>query len=313
MNILIIGCGSIGCRHLEAILKYKASKINIHVVEPNKEIIESVKKIPNEYNYKITFVQLNESVKNPFLTIIATPSNIRFKILQELEFHNIQTKHLILEKFLFNKSSDYKYAQSIISNICQNKTYVNCPWRVYSGVKKLKQFLKKKYNSIERFKFFVSGKNWNMASNSIHFLDMCNFFFPLMDFNTFSVTDDIGETESKHGGYNEIYGKITFFDAISKSQINFESTLCASKNIEIFIKIFIDDDTFFLIDLSKDSIYLNDDFLFKLGLQYQSNLTNQYLHSLVNNKDIGLIDFDTSCKLHLKFLSIPGINNLQIT
>ena len=49
VNICLIGCGRVGRRHLEAMLKVK-HEVNIEVVEPNTESINSTKELLPDFN-----------------------------------------------------------------------------------------------------------------------------------------------------------------------------------------------------------------------------------------------------------------------
>ena len=164
MNILIIGCGSIGIRHLEAILKLKEEK-TIYVLENN---LDQQRIISTKFNSQnvILIKDLDRIPKDFFLIIISTPSNARYSQLEDIHSKGITSKTIILEKFLFDQIEQYRPAKQILQSI-SNNAYVNCPWRSYDGIRLLKnQISNLKFNNIQ---FNVTGCNWNMASNAIHF------------------------------------------------------------------------------------------------------------------------------------------------
>jgi len=110
-RICIIGAGNIGSRHLQG-LKKITSPLSITVFDPSAESLSTARQrydqIPSSLNHEINFLQTMEDLpKNIDLAIIATSSNVRRKVTEEL-LKNSTVKYLILEKILFQKAQDYK-------------------------------------------------------------------------------------------------------------------------------------------------------------------------------------------------------------
>ena len=117
MNISIIGCGQIGFRHFQSILELKNNH-HIFLIDKSlssinkcKEYFESNKKRKKIVSFHTDIESITEKLE---IVIIATNSfQRREEIEKVLKLHN--PKHIILEKFLFPKLSDYKYCDNLFS------------------------------------------------------------------------------------------------------------------------------------------------------------------------------------------------------
>ena len=173
-NILIIGCGQLGSRHLQACLVSQYS-LNISIVEPSLSSAELARQRMREINIGNSLSEVNffysllELKDLRFdITIIATNSDIRIQILNNLSTE-IKTRFLILEKVVFQSNAHFKEASSYIEDLgC--KTFMNCPRRIDPMFKEIKEKL-----GANPFQLDITGKNWDLACNAIHFIDL--FFY----------------------------------------------------------------------------------------------------------------------------------------
>lgn len=169
INFLIVGLGNIGIRHFESLIN-KKNNYTFYLVDPNIKIIK--KKISNYiHSSKINFFEsLNISRTSFDYIIVSTNSDIRKKILMEL-IKNFKFKFLLLEKIAFNHLKEYSNILKIIKkhdadfHINYVRNYMKC----YLDLKN--QINQKKTINLE-----VYGKNWNLASNTFHFLSLFSFF-----------------------------------------------------------------------------------------------------------------------------------------
>ena len=102
-NILIVGLGSMGHSHLLSFLKHK-KKYNFEICDKN---------FKKKFYSEIYFSTKLPKRKKYDLVIIATNSKERFKVAKKIMNFN-KVKSLILEKFLFNKLSEYSSFEKII-------------------------------------------------------------------------------------------------------------------------------------------------------------------------------------------------------
>ena len=111
-NIFVIGSGNIGSRHVQSLASL-AYKLNIFVIDPNKENLEKTKSLffnqefANRDNINIFFNQTIKRIQdNIDLAFISTNSDVRRKVIQELISKN-NVKNIILEKVAFQSINDF--------------------------------------------------------------------------------------------------------------------------------------------------------------------------------------------------------------
>ena len=165
LNILIVGCGNIGKRHLFSLNNSK-HKINIKVLEKDIKKIKLFKKINKGFTGYIK--NYSEIDRNTALLLICTKAYKREKIIKSvLKYCN--PKFMILEKIPFQKMTAYRE----ILNLCKKrkiKTWVNFPFRYQSYYKFLKKII------FKNNKFFsmivLLSKSDDLFSSGIHFFDL---------------------------------------------------------------------------------------------------------------------------------------------
>ncbi len=300
MNISIIGCGQIGFRHFQSILELKNNH-HIFLIDKSlssinkcKEYFESIKKRKKIVSFHTDIESITEKLE---IVIIATNSfQRREEIEKVLKLHN--PKHIILEKFLFPKLSDYKYCDDLFDSHVA-KVWVN-QWMGFE-FKELKNFI----NPSKNISFNVKGNNWGLCCNSVHYID---WFHSIIDREEiFLDTIDLEKKIycSKRANYYEIFGKYKI-----KSNSGHTLTLECNKNADlndlsrkIFIEISNSDNSIFT-ELLEDSLICNienDDEVSQLELpvRFQSKRTSEVIQSLIDSDHCNLIEYRISSGHHL--------------
>jgi len=174
IKIVIVGCGNIGFRYLQALAQTKLY-LDIIVVEPN---LENQARIKQEWkNYKNIekkkiikiFTNLDNHIKDVHLAIISTSSVNRLKTVKHL-IKKTNPKYLILEKLLTQSIEDLDELSKIASE-CK-KIWVSKPRRSMKWFKEIK-------NEIFKFtplRVYLRGGYWELASCAIHYIDLINFW-----------------------------------------------------------------------------------------------------------------------------------------
>ena len=228
IKILLIGCGNIGFRHLEGLLKTNLD-LDIYIIEKSKvKILEQSKKIKNK-NFKnktVTFSNnfLLKNIKFD-LVICATTSFERYELLRKLIL-KFKFSKIIIEKLAFQNILDFNKSIKLFK---KNKVYcwVNCPRREQEIYKIIQRENKKN----EVLSIEVSGNKWNLASNSIHFFDLFYFFNKsLINFN--QIEENLKIIPSKHHKFLELTGK---FKISNENYFIFLND--QKKNRDIIVKI----------------------------------------------------------------------------
>lgn len=198
---ILIGCGNIGFRHLQALCAMAmASETDLTIVEPN---LQNRSRITDELaranvgQYRVQ-LSLPEAPSEFDLVIIATNADVRAQV-----FHDLADRHLfkaiIFEKVLFQRISDIDAVSARLRGVA---AYVNCGRRGFPGYQMLRERL------VGPLDFVVEGTQFALASNAIHFLDIAAYL------NNSPLTSlDAGELDkeavaSKRSGNIEIYGTL---------------------------------------------------------------------------------------------------------
>ena len=175
-NIFIIGSGKIGSRHVQS-LAYSLSKINVYVIDTNKENLDKAKnlffktKTESKKNINITFDQRITKIDNLIdIAIISTNSDVRKKVIEELVSLN-NVKNIILEKVAFQNMKDFDFIINLL-NKKKIKSFINFPRRAFQSY----QNLRKKIINEKQIYISNIGTNWNLSSNSLHMLDLLTYF-----------------------------------------------------------------------------------------------------------------------------------------
>ncbi len=208
---MVIGCGGIGSRHLQALGKIDIP-IRLWVIDPNENSLLNAKDLfnKNNPNPNITSIEFLKKfpkhIKNIDLCIIATSSNVRLSVLKELVSHFL-IKYIIFEKILF-QSKDQLYEAKNIIHQNKIKSWVNCFRREDEYWKNIKNIFKKTSNT----KIIYRKSGCNICTNSIHILDLAAWIFcdKIKKIDYSNLDDEI--YNSKRSGFIELSGllKIEF-------------------------------------------------------------------------------------------------------
>jgi len=299
-NVAIIGAGELGSRHLQA-LALLEEKLSIYVIDPieaslerSKNRFEEVDHLGNKQLHLATSVKSLPSTIE--FAVIATNSLQRLAVLKEL-LSISDVKYLILEKFLFPKLEEYDEAVKLISEKNVD-AYVNCARRAWPIYKEIKRSL----NDDAEISVTVTGANWNMASNSIHFLDL---LFYLSNENEINI-DTAGLNQqllaNKRMGYIEFSGKMSGVTP-SGNQLCLTSFAIDPTPIELLIK---SNNRKFRVDESTgvfwefDSKGNENKKSFKV--YRQSELTHTMYEQLIETNTCDLVSFRQSVYHHITLL-----------
>lgn len=170
-KIVLVGCGLIGSYHLQGIVS-TGKAIKVDIVEINRDAIKKAKEriLPFMHkNIKIEFFEdLSLCDKNPDLTIVATHSTDRVKIINKLL--SIGYRYFLLEKMVCQSKSEY---DSLIENFAKYgaKGWVNTIRRYNKFYRDAEQFFKK-----DKIVMNAIAENLGLSSNAIHYLDLFKMF-----------------------------------------------------------------------------------------------------------------------------------------
>ena len=208
-NIVISGCGNIGSRLLQSVSNIDDAAIgtlDIYGVDPFQSSLDLSTERFHQENKGEHHLHMSTNAANlPIqaeLLIVSVDAANRLAALRAVLEH-CTPKAIILEKILFNKFEDFKTVQTILEEL-NIPCWVNCSRNVWPGYQSLKETLKGK--TIKSFT--VSGSDWGLGCNAIHFIAALEFLAGeavtdmAMDKETAVIRD------SKRAGYKEVTGTL---------------------------------------------------------------------------------------------------------
>lgn len=285
INILIIGCGNLGKRYIQSIDTHmKSYNINLLLVDPYTDF--TLIKLTNHKSTSfkdITNIPTQTSID---LAIVTTCADIRYKITKSL-IDLFTIKYLILEKVLFQKEKHYHDMLKIFkeNNI---KVWVNTPRRTYDFYKNLKQQLNGDKITME-----VTGANWGMACNSIHFIDL--FCYLNDDYNIDFTPTTLQLLPCKRPGFSELVGKY-------KNKNNTLSISC-NQSTNFSLKKIIKSPKFTIsIDNIGGTLHTTTGTTFKTP--YLSNHIYKFIKQIIDTNDCDLAKYENSMKIHIPMINL---------
>ncbi len=206
LRIALIGCGKIGSRHLQSLIKLNI-ETEIYLVDPKKESINvSLNYVENDLNdnknINIKACSVVEEIPDGIdFAIISTDSKPRFNILENLIKKRLP-KYLILEKLLFTKDKEFSEALELVQQ-ADIKVWVNQWMSAEPAFRDLCSY----FNTSDVINLSVKGDNWGLCCNSVHYLELFDF---LCDKSELNIQEYDFEKVffSKRQGYLEINGRI---------------------------------------------------------------------------------------------------------
>jgi len=302
-NILLIGAGQLGSRHLQA-LSLIDREAAVDVVDPNLSSLETAKKRflevskgtkIREVNY---YSSLNDIPDTIDAAIVASNSNVRRKIIEDLlAAKNVRA--LILEKFLFQREEDFSAVHSLLTkkNV---SAWVNCPRRMWP----LYQNIKRELQGEKPIEFMVTGTSWALGSNAVHMIDLFSFLCNSTDYQI-SFTDlDKTITQSKRSGYIEFTGRLS---GEFSNHVRFSIASYNGSGINLVIHL-RSEKTDFIIKESEGKILTgkgNEGWKWKeeqFTVLFQSQLTHHAVENIIDTGSCDLTPYEESQKLHLPLL-----------
>lgn len=205
-TVAVIGCGNIGSRCLQAIAGL-GPNVTAYAVEPFEAAIAIARKRYEEVASKesppISYLsEIKELPREINLALIATCADIRLSVASALLDH-ASVQHLILEKFLFQRFSEYQEMAHLIDTNAVSCS-VNLVRRSWPGYQSLRNL----FVDGEPVEMHVTGKDFRLASNAIHLLDLYAYISG-QHVDALDGSGLTGSSASSHRqDYREVYGTL---------------------------------------------------------------------------------------------------------
>jgi predicted dehydrogenase len=298
-KILLVGCGNIGSRHLQGLIKLQ-NTIEVNVVEPDDNAqkiaktriheIKNIKKFP-----KITwFKNINELKQKSDLVIIATHSKGRLDLISTLLDQG--NKRFLLEKMVCQSKSEYL---KILEKMEKSKanSWVNTPRRYFKSYQKIKKLF-----ADPNLILTVDAGNLGLGSNAIHILDLFSWFID--DYHLTLNGDSMNKKIllNKRGkDFVEFSGTLTgksktcaFVSITFHSNQNIPFTLMlVRKNMKLILN---ETDSKIMLYTGKEKLYFETDFV--------STITNKITNDILKKNSCLLPTLENSFITHTELFRI---------
>lgn len=306
-KITLVGCGNIGSRHLQALIKLH-DKIIINVVEPRSEAQKIAKNIihkekiknPPTINWFQNIFQINQKSD---LVIIATNSKGRYDLITKLLEQG--NKRFLIEKMVCQSKSEYVKLISKMKKY-KAKSWVNTPRRYFESYQKIKKLL-----GNDNLVLNADAGNLGLGSNTIHILDLFSWFTG--DYDITLNGDYLGNKilPNKRGkDFVEFSGTIigkskkgNFFSITFHPCTDIPFTLMfTNKNMKILVN---ETDSTLVINTGKEKLDFKTDFV--------SNITDKITRDILEKDSCLLPTLENSFVGHIELFKVfnKHLKNIQ--
>jgi hypothetical protein len=216
MKVVVYGAGQMGSRLAQGLLSVDRSRIDVglevYFVDPSSQSRETAVTRASEIMERngtqsrdkvAAFTGVEDLPKHLDLALLSATSKHRYQNLSDLLAH-AEPKHLLLEKFLFVRHEHYEQARQHLNNRGIS-AWVHCPrsyWPAY-------QDLKAQAGSDRQAFITVSGSSYALASNCVHFFDLCRYFNGRPVDRVVLDPGTVETDDNKRAGYREVFGELT--------------------------------------------------------------------------------------------------------
>ncbi len=279
MNILVVGFGNMGCRHAQSLLKRKKDD-NIFVLETNKEIIEVNKSRIGDEENKLVFINAIDDLTCEIdFAIIATSAYPRFEIVKKML--NVGIKKFLLEKVVFQSEMQFDVVIKMLNDY-NAVAYCNFVNRYFPNY----QAIKKELLDNIPFKMIVSGADFGLGCNALHYVDLFEFFSN--EFSSVKASNLVLLNSINRRGdmYKEVIGQIAW-GTLKGNNLLINSDINKTGGVEIIIiqgenTHILSEESLKHIELKADLSLKSKDFVIK----YTSELTNIIVNDVLEDNII---------------------------
>lgn len=317
-NILLVGVGQIGSRHLQG-LAHSNIPLLVDIVDisqENKNV--ALQRFSEVSSNKVVIGTLYQDIdaivdKAYDLAIISTNADIRAIITENL-VTKVKVSNIIFEKVAFQSTSQFSHMMELLEEK-GIKSWVNCARRYFSGYIQLAQELK--HNG--PIEFNLTGADWGLACNAVHYIDLFSYLSGNYEYSIISERIENQIYKTKREGFVEFYGD---FQGLGNqgSTFTIECTHQDQNPIQNPISIDIMQNNLRynisetlnrvrVVDIKTNSLLRE----FEVGAIYQSQLTGIQTEDIIRKGDSILPSIGESYYTHKPFLEMLKQKYIEIT
>ncbi|NTV28851.1 MAG: Gfo/Idh/MocA family oxidoreductase [Candidatus Omnitrophica bacterium] len=173
-KVLLVGCGQLGSRHLQALVCVD-TVTQIVVVDPYPASLElgrrRVEEVPSRRrDMQISWVNtVGTEAKGADLCVLATQARGRGALLQEVA-QKTGCRNFLIEKVVAQSVAEYEDMLAFVRRH-DLRVWVNCKTRAY----RIHRYIKSRLNPAEAMTFTAIGGNHGLGNNGVHEADIFVF------------------------------------------------------------------------------------------------------------------------------------------
>lgn len=295
-KILIAGAGQLGSRYLQG-MKKVSLPLDIFIYDVSEDSLSMAKSrweeiAENDIAHTVTFIHSLDTISEEFtIAIVSTTAAVRKNVIETILLTN-SVHYWILEKVLAQDISDIETMEKLTR--AAKGVWVNTPRRIMPWYDAIKQQL----IPDQKITMNVTGGLWGIACNSMHFIDLMEWFTGESLQSVY--TDGLSNkwTESKRKGYYEITGQLKTVYA-NKSEAFFTSIPYLT---DMTLNI-IQDNKQWVVQETTGKAYSSDGQCLEGRLNYQSELTEMMVMEIIESGTCMLPTLSQSASAHRIFLA----------
>lgn len=301
-KIILVGCGNIGSRHLQGIVKLN-KKLSIEIVEPNiksqrlaKSRLCEIKY--NKDNHKISwYTSLHQINNKSDLVIVATNSDIRVNLIQQIL--ELGHKRFIIEKIVCQSTKEYSKLLHLMKKH-NAKGWVNTNRRYFKTYQKIKETFKS--SKFLHVSVFSGGSG--LGTNAIHYLDLFSWLVDDYEIKLNGEFLDKKIYKNKRGNkFKEFLGTIIGFN---KNGSFVSLTFFPSKHESFLVNIYGENKAVSINELEEKAYFIINGIKKNTNFRYNhiSHLTTKIVQDILNTDDCFLPTLSDSYRIHKELFNI---------
>ncbi|OOE93155.1 Gfo/Idh/MocA family oxidoreductase [Salinivibrio sp. AR640] len=297
-NVLIIGAGQLGSRHLQGAL-VSSKALNLTVVDSSEASLSVARERAGQVEQgneqsQVTYQTEMPSHQSFDVCLIATAAHARAHVTKYLLATNTVI-HIIFEKVLFQALADYTEIDALLES-SKTTGWVNCPRRVFPTYIALKETL----SPDTPIHMDVSGHGWGMACNSIHFLDLFAYLSGHSELKVTKSQLDDALIESKRAGFYEVTGEIEF--SAGPHTVRVHSGLDTTPSLDLVLTQGTDKHIVNEVGGTWQHISSEETMTHPHAPLYQSQLTGPSIDALLDESQCALTPYKESSEIHSPYI-----------
>ena len=311
-KIILIGCGNIGSRHLQALAKIPFD-IEVDIVDPNKEAqklaksrLAEIQNVKGNHNY-FWHESIDQITKPIDVSIIATTSVGRIEIIDKLLRSGC--KRFLVEKVVCQSKEEY---DCLLSNMQKNnaKGWVNTNLRYFKTYQKVHEFFE--YDKIIHLSVIASNIS-ALGTNAIHYMDLFSW---LVNDYMIKLNRDFLLNElypNKRGQHLVEFGGTLIGSVKTGSTI--VMTFIPNTNLPTVVNIAGMDKHAILDETNEKVFNLTNGELETLSYKYEhaSSLTTEIMQDILEKDNCMLTSLEDSYHLHCELFRVFNAHIKKIT